>query len=90
MVKRTKVPDVQKQNRAELAHVTRENTKRQREMDRLESEAGKLITRANEATGQHHRSKQGVNETGDIRTGAVANRVAVRCRQCQRLRRSFQ
>jgi hypothetical protein len=49
MVKRKNVPDIQKQFRDELARAARENAKRQKEMDRLESEAGKLIAQANKA-----------------------------------------
>ena len=44
-----KVPDIQARFRAELARVTRESAKRQREMDRLEREAGRLIALANKA-----------------------------------------
>ena len=44
-----KAPDIQARFRAELARVTRESAKRQREMDRLEREAGRLIALANKA-----------------------------------------
>lgn len=44
-----KVPDIQRRFRAELARVTRESAKRQKEMDRLELQAGRLIAQANKA-----------------------------------------
>ena len=44
-----KAPDIQARFRAELARVTRESAKRQKQMDRLELEAGRLIAQADKA-----------------------------------------